>query len=264
VETEPERYALRVASATAAASGSQLAGVYLHGSAALGGFDARRSDVDILVVCDAPMKSAQQRAVAKALSEQILPCPGRGLELSIVTLQVAQHPVAEPAFELHLTTAPEDTKVIDGHQRGGDPDLVLHFAVCRRAGRLIGPGLPAAEAFGPVPGDLVAAQLATELRWGAEHAPDEYAVLNACRAWRFAVDGALVSKIDGGQWALGRTHDPERELIKIALDKQRSVPAAELDRCAVKQFVRQALTHLTRRRHNTNRQDPVSGQAGSG
>jgi hypothetical protein len=38
--------------------------------------------------------------------------------------------------------------------------------------------------------------------------------------------------------------DPERELIKIALNKQRSIPAAELDRSAVKQFVRQALAHL--------------------
>jgi Domain of unknown function (DUF4111) len=71
-------------------------------------------------------------------------------------------------------------------------------------------------------------------------------VLNACRAWRFAVDGALVSKIDGGQWALGRTHGPEQELIKIALDMQRSIPAAELDRGAVKQFVWQALSHLTK------------------
>ena len=252
METVSERYALEVASATAAASGSRLAGVYLHGSAVLGGFDARRSDVDVLVVCDGPMTSAQQSAVAEALSEPRLPCPGRGLELSIVTLQVAQHPVAEPAFELHLTTAPEDTKVIDGRERGGDPDLVLHFAVCRRSGRLIGPGLPAAKAFGPVPDDLVLAQLATELRWGAEHTPDEYAVLNACRAWRFAVDGALVSKIAGGQWALGRTHGPDRELVKIALDKQRSIPAAELDRSVVKQFVRQTLSHLTETSTYTN------------
>ena len=242
----PERYALKVASAAAAVSGSQLAGVYLHGSAVLGGFDARRSDVDVLVVCDGPMTSAQQSAAAEVLSEQRLPCPGRGLELSVVTLQVAQHPVAEPAFELHLTTAPEDTRVIDGHQRGGDPDLVLHFAVCRRGGRLIGPGLPAAEVFGPVADELVFAQLASELRWGAEHAPGEYAVLNACRAWRFAVDGALVSKVDGGQWALGRIRGPDRELVKIALDKQRSIPAAELDRSVVKQFVRQALSHLTK------------------
>ena len=65
MDTAPELYALKVASATAVASGSQLAGVYLHGSAVLGGFEARRSDVDVLVVCDSPMTSAQQSAVVK-------------------------------------------------------------------------------------------------------------------------------------------------------------------------------------------------------
>ncbi|WP_080039080.1 aminoglycoside adenylyltransferase domain-containing protein [[Actinomadura] parvosata] len=29
-------------------------------------------------------------------------------------------------------------------------------------------------------------------------------MLHACRAWRFAAEGALVSKIDGGRWALHR------------------------------------------------------------
>jgi hypothetical protein len=77
MDTAPERYALNVASATAAVSGLQLAGAYLHGSAVLGGFNARRSDVDVLAVCDGPMTAAQQSAVAEALSEQRLPCPGR-------------------------------------------------------------------------------------------------------------------------------------------------------------------------------------------
>jgi len=246
MDSAAERYALKVASATAAVPGLPLAGAYLHGSAVLGGFDARRSDVDILVVCGGPVTPAQQSAAAEALSERRLPCPVRGLELSMVTLEAARHPVAEPAFELHLTTAPDDTKVIDGHHRGGDPDLVLHFAVCRRAGRLLGPGLPAAEVFGPVPDDLVVAQLANELRWGAEHAPGEYAVLNACRAMRFATDRALVSKIDGGRWALGRLHGPDRELVETALDRQRSIPATELDPNAIRQFVRQALSYLTK------------------
>lgn len=246
MDTALERYGLNIASAMRAVFGPQLAGVYLHGSAVLGGFDVRRSDVDVLAVCDGPMTAAQQTAAAAALSGQRLPCPGRGLELSIVTTQVARHPAAAPAFELHLTTAPEDTKVIDGHQHGGDPDLVLHFAVCRRAGRLLGPGLPAAEVFGPVPGHLVVAQLAAELRWAVGHTTGEYAVLNACRAWRFAADGALVSKIDGGQWALERVQGPDRELIKTALDRQRALPAAEPDQNAVRQFVRQALSRLTR------------------
>jgi hypothetical protein len=228
------------------ASGGRLQAAYLHGSAVLGGFDARRSDVDVLVVSAGPMTAAQQSAVAAALSEERLPGPAGGLELSVITRQAAAHPTAEPAFELHLTTAPQDAKVVDGHGRGGDPDLVLHLAVCRAAGRLLGAGQPPAEVFGPVADDLISAQLAAELRWGADHAPAEYAVLNACRAWRFAVDGALVSKVDGGQWALGRIHGPDRELVKIALDKQRSIPAAELDRSVVKQFVRQALSHLTK------------------
>jgi hypothetical protein len=240
----PERYLAGVASALADVAGPRLVGVYLHGSAVLGGFDARRSDIDVLAVCEAPISAAQRSAAADALSERRLPCPAHGLEFSAVTRHAAAHPTAAPAFEMHLTTAPGDAKVIDGHEHDGDADLVLHFAVCRRAGRLLGPGRPAAEVFAPVPDDLVLAQLAAELRWAARHASGEYAVLNACRAWRFAVDGALVSKLDGGSWALGRVTGRDRELIKIALDRQRCMPAADLDPPTVHRFIRQALSHL--------------------
>lgn len=241
----PEAYARDVASAAASVLGSRLVGAYLHGSAVLGGFDARRSDVDVLVVCDGPVPPAQRTATAGALGQQQLPCPARGLELSMVTAQAARHVTAAPAFELHMTTAPDDAKVIDGHGRAGDADLVLHFAVCRSTGRLLGPGPPAAEVFGPVPDGLVRTQLAAELRWGAGHAPGEYAVLNACRAWRFATDGALVSKVDGGRWAIPRVRGPDRELIRVALDRQRCLPAAGLDRGAVQAFVGRLLSKVS-------------------
>ncbi|HEY3734272.1 MAG TPA: aminoglycoside adenylyltransferase domain-containing protein [Streptosporangiaceae bacterium] len=241
MDTRSERYALDVASALEALSGPRLVGVYLHGSAVLGGFDARRSDVDVLAVHDGPMTAGRQSAVAVALSEQQLRCPARGLELSIVTSESVRHPTARPPFELHLTTAPQDTKTVDGHGHAGDPDLVLHLAVCRQAGRPLGSSRPAAEVFGPVADDLVLAQLAAELRWGTGHAPAEYAVLNACRAWRFATDGALVSKIDGGRWALGRVPPRDRQLIETALDRQRCGPAATPDPLAVERFVRKIL-----------------------
>lgn len=236
MDERSERYALDVASAIARLLGAPLTGVYLHGSAVLGGFDARRSDIDVLAVSERPMTSAQQSAVVEALSEARLPCPAHGLELTVVTLGAARHPTAEPAFELHLTTAPGDSRAVDGHCHGGDPDLVLHFAVCRSAGRLLGAGLPAAEVFAKLPDELVLAQLANELRWGAAQAPGEYAVLNACRAWRFAADRALVSKVDGGRWALARVTGADRELICAALDRQQCGPAAELDPHAVRQF----------------------------
>lgn len=228
--------------------GSRLVGVYLHGSAVLGGFDLRRSDIDILVVCDSATTASERSAAAAELSGRRLPCPASGLELSIVTLPVAQHPTARPAFELHVTTGPEDPKVIDGHHRGGDPDLVAHFAVCRAAGRVLGRGRPPADVFAPVPDELVVAQLATELRWAAEHAPAEYAVLNACRAWRFVVDGGLVSKIDGGRWALDRVPGPDRELVRTALDRQRCIPTAELDTATVHEFVRRTVEVMDDRR----------------
>ena len=228
-----ERYATDVGAALARVLGPDLTGAYLHGSAVLGGFDARRSDIDILAVTEGAMTAAQQSAAAGALSgaageavgEERRAGPARGLELSVVTLHAARHPEARPAFELHLTTGPE----------------VLHFAVCRAAGRLLGPGRPADQVFAPVPGELVRAQLEAELRWAAEQSPGEYAVLNACRAWRYAADGTLVSKIDGGEWALSRVPGPDRELIAAALARQRGQPAGGLDPAAVRRFVRGVL-----------------------
>ncbi|WJR35246.1 DUF4111 domain-containing protein [Mycobacteroides immunogenum] len=244
MDAKTNAYARRVAAEMASVFGAQLVGVYLHGSAVLGGFDPRRSDVDIVVVCENVMTAVQQSAVAERLRAQHLPCPAAGLELSIVTLAAAGRPSVQPLFELHITTAPTDSKVIDGHGHPGDPDLILHFAVCRQAGRLVGPGRAAAEVFAPIGRDMVAAQLMAEVRWGAGHAPAEYAVLNACRAWQFAMDGVLVSKVDGGQWALERMAGVDRELIRAALDRQRCLTGADLDSLAVAHFVRRVLGQI--------------------
>lgn len=57
-----------------------------------------------------------------------------------------------------------------------------------------------------------------ELRWALSHASTGYAVLNACRAVRFAEDGRLCSKIDGGEWYLAQhRHSPA---VRAALDFQ--------------------------------------------
>ncbi len=212
--------------------------MYLHGSAVLGGYDVRRSDLDVLVVSDGPLDIDDQRALAEALAEERLPCPAGGLELSVVTEESARLPVAKPLFELHVTTAPADTKVIDGHDRAGDPDLVLHFAVCRSAGQLVGPGMPREAAFAPVPRELVLTQLADEMTWGAAHAATEYAVLNACRAWKYAVDGTLVSKVDGGDWVLTRPTDADVEqLVRRSLVRQRVSGSPALDVETLHRFV---------------------------
>lgn len=185
--------------------------------------------------------------------------PGPRVGAKRGTRQVAAHPTAAPIFDLHVTTAADDAKVVDGHQRNGGSDLVLHFAVARATGRLLGPGIHPAEVFAPVPDDLIVAQLATELRWGAEHAAGEYAVLNACRAWKFAVDGTLVSKMDGGRWALSRAEDADRDLIMAALDR----PEHRLALCCW--ILGRSLRPNPMRRLLTERCVPATvGQAGGG
>lgn len=240
VDPRAEQYLGSLAGAVGDVVAGNLVGVYVHGSLALGGFDPRRSDVDVLVVVENELPLAQRTALAGALSEAALPCPARGLELSVVTKESALHPCwPAPRFELHVTTAPEDSKVVDGHGRPGDPDLVLHYAVCRAAGLLVGDGSPPQEVFSRVPRRIVLERLVDELAWAVAHASSEYTVLNACRAWRYARKDDLVSKVDGGRWALEQSLRPSyTSLVSAALDLQTasSGPALRVDE--VEEFTR--------------------------
>ncbi|MDR1693226.1 MAG: DUF4111 domain-containing protein [Oscillospiraceae bacterium] len=62
--------------------GSLLTGLYVHGSIALGAFDERSSDIDLLAVCDRKIPRAERLAIAKdILSADNHPSP---LEMSAV------------------------------------------------------------------------------------------------------------------------------------------------------------------------------------
>lgn len=230
VDADCVRYLTEVVGILADVLGPGLVGTYLHGSAVFGGFDARRSDLDVLAVCRGHIRPDVRASIGERLVASGARCPAAGLEFSLVTERVVRHPAASPAFELHVMTAPpQQAEVIDGTGREGDPDLVLHVAACRAAGRVLDDGPPPARLFAPVPRDLVLTQLGAELAWAVEESPDEYAVLNACRAWRYAVDGPLVSKVDGGEWALSRCGREDADLVRAALARQRG-SAVPLDR----------------------------------
>ncbi len=176
--------------------GRDLLGVYLHGSAAMGAFVPSRSDVDVLVIARCPIPAEVKAVLADSLSERALPCPGVGLELSVVTLEAARGPREAPPFELHLST--QGGRVVDG---GEDPDLVPAFAMARARGRsLLGP--PPEDLIAPVDRNRLLRSLAEDLAWGVERNLPGYAVLNACRSLRFARDVVLCSKPEGAEWAL--------------------------------------------------------------
>jgi streptomycin 3"-adenylyltransferase len=195
---------------------NDLVGVYLHGSAAMGAFVPTRSDVDVLVVTHGPVGASAKSVLAESLSESSLHGPGVGLELSIVTSVAARTPSDAPAFELHLTT--QEGRVVDGEDLSGDPDLVAHFAMARDRGVvLFGP--PADQVFSPIDRSRLLRVLAEDLTWALEHELGGYAVLNACRALRFAREGTLSSKPEGGVWAVANGVG-DRASIEAALGRQ--------------------------------------------
>lgn len=240
-------YARRLSALVADASEGRLLAVYLHGSAVLGGWTAARSDVDMLFVTggDVPggdLPGPVLDAVAGVIVSAAAECPGAGLECSMVT--AAQAAAARPPwpFLLHVNVAGGQRKIVRGAGHAGDPDLLMHYAVCRAAG---------APVLGPVPGELIGpvlrpailGYLADELGWGLAHGSEAYAVLNACRALIFLTDSRLISKVAGGQAALNRGL-ADAAVLNRALDQQLgNVPPQAIGPAAAA-FVRSAAASL--------------------
>ena len=65
-----------------------------------------------------------------------------GLELSVVRREADLAADAAAAVRAARDHGTPDRKVIDGHGHPGDPDLVLHFAVCHRLGFTPFPEVP--------------------------------------------------------------------------------------------------------------------------
>lgn len=197
-----------------------LVGIYLHGSAALGGFGPA-SDLDVLVVVEddpGPDWDLIAREIL-ALSEG-----ERALELSVVRRRDAARPASPWLFLLHVSSG-EHRWVLGG--QGGDPDLLAHYAVVRAAGLpLLGPD--PSVVVGAVDRDALLAYFLDELEWGVAEADQRYAVLNACRAIAYAEHGELLSKQAGGTWWI-RTNGPT-DLVASALDAQTA--GADLGACS--------------------------------
>jgi Domain of unknown function (DUF4111) len=219
--------------------GERLVGVWLFGSAALGDFDARRSDLDVQAVSASPLSTGERSELAQDLSHERLPCPVRGLEFVLYAREGLEGEHG-PAFSLNLNTGPRMT-----HRASLDPEddprfwFVLDVAIGREhAVALAGPA--AREVFPPLPRALIVASLRQALAW--QHANDPsgaQVVLAACRACAWARDGRWLSKGAAAQWgrehlgvpgavdvALARRADPTRPVV-AAKDVEAVLAAAE-------------------------------------
>jgi hypothetical protein len=100
---------------------------------------------------------------------------------------------------------------------------VLDRAIAHRCGVAIS-GPPGREVFADIPRHVLLEMMGESMRWHREHEKATlYSVLNASRAWRFAVEDVLGSKLEGARWARPRWRTPA--LIDAAVDLRHGRPA---------------------------------------
>jgi hypothetical protein len=118
---------------------------------------------------------------------------------------------------------------------------VLDRAVAHRSGLAIA-GPPASAVFADIPRGALLDAMQESLAWHRAHEKATlYSVLNACRAWRFAEEDVLGSKLEGAAWA--RTHRSDPGVIDAAVALRHGQEVA-LDGTAVDDLLSSVATHL--------------------
>jgi hypothetical protein len=214
--------------------GRELLGLYLSGSSVLGDFEPATSDVDLIAITRDDPALATREAIIEAIAG--LRCPARGLEFVLYGRSAVAGPKPSLRWSINLNLGPRLPRAVWWFDPEPKPEywVVLDLAMLRAHGRAI-VGLPPAELVDPIDRAVVLAALAQALTWHADFdrgRPNR--VLNACRAWRYLIEGDLVSKATAAEWAERRTGD-----LVIAEARQfRAEGRLELDPGQVDAFVR--------------------------
>jgi hypothetical protein len=222
--------------------GDDLVGVYFVGSVAIGGYVPGESDVDIAAVARSALSEEQKLRVASAIVEVSEVCPARGVEFTLYRREIAASLPEGADFEVNANGGPRMPTAV--HLDAAAERAfwyVLDRAIAHRSGVVVS-GPPPRTVFVDVPRRTLLAAMSDSMAWHRAHEKATlYSVLNACRAWRFAEEGVLGSKLEGATWARARWRDTD--VIDAALALRRGKDAT-LDPAAVDALLAAAATHL--------------------
>ena len=195
----------KVASGLARILGDDLVGAYFVGSVALGGYVPGESDVDIAGVSGSALSDEKKSSLAAAIVEVSEVCPARGVEFTLYRREVAGSLPKGAEFEVNANGGPRMPIAVhlDATAEQGFW-YALDRAIAHRSGLVI-TGPPPRTIFADVPRRTLLEAMYESMAWHRVHEKATlYSVLNACRAWRFAEEDVLGSKLEGATWARTR------------------------------------------------------------
>lgn len=224
-----------------------LTGVYLHGSLAMGCFNPGKSDIDIIIVINDSITDIQKTQFMNHIVELNKKAPDKGIELSIVKEAYCRTFLYPTPFELHFSNAHlqwfTDNPTDYVHKMNGtDKDLAAHFKIIGKYGVVLY-GKAVNDVFADVPRKDYIDSILYDVE-GAEEDISEnpvYVILNLCRAAAFLKNDLILSKKQGGEWALQNLPTQYHTLISNALQSYMHENEMDLDVAKAQKFAESML-----------------------
>ncbi len=219
-----------------------LTGIYLHGSLAMGCFNPSKSDIDLIIVIKNDITDIQKLQFMNHVVELNKIAPGKGIELSIVKKEYCTNFLYPTPFELHFSNAhlqwfvdnPEDYI----HKMSGtDKDLAAHFKIIKKYGVVL-QGEEINDVFADVPRKEYIDSIWFDVEGAKEDILKEpvYMILNLCRVAAFLKNDLILSKKQGGEWALQNLPAQYHALISEALQSYMLGNEMDLDNLETQRF----------------------------
>ncbi len=221
-----------------------LVGIYLHGSAVMGCYNPAKSDLDLITVVKEPMTDLEKLSYMDMVVEQNSKGPAKGIEMSIVRQRVCK-PFAYPTpFELHFSIAHldwyrKDPKDYIFKMKGEDKDLAAHFTIINHRGRCLC-GAPIKEIFDDVPIQHYIDSIWNDIADAEDEITDNpmYIILNLARVFAYLQDRLVLSKKEGGEWAIGTIPEIYHSLLQNALKEYADGTDTEYDMSCAKKYAK--------------------------
>ena len=227
-----------------------LAGVYLHGSYVMGCFNPEKSDIDLIIVVDHHLSDSVKREYLDMVVRYNVLGPAKGIEMSIVLRDVCKPFVYPTPYELHFSSGHLDRYKDDpdgfAHEMNGtDKDLAAHFTIIKKRGRCLY-GAPVEEIFGEVP----SCDYMDSIWYDVENAADEitkypmYLTLNLARVLAYKEEGLVLSKKEGGEWAISHLPSEYCPLIGDAICEYCENAGVVYDELLAKRYAEYAINRI--------------------